>query len=92
MTRIYLRVGACLRPVALAFQDLNAYSVTWCDALVGELHAFKAAKRRLYARTAAPRRASREGAIRAHPQSNSNDKAHALLAWRSNAERVARHW
>jgi hypothetical protein len=42
MTRVYLRVGAGLRPNALAFQDLNAYVAAWRDALVKELR-YKAA-------------------------------------------------
>jgi hypothetical protein len=69
MTRVYLRVGADLRPAALAFQNLDAYVAAWSDALVGDLRAYKAAAAayaaaiRAVARAAAPRRA---GAIPSH--------------------------
>jgi hypothetical protein len=42
MTCVYLRVGAGLRPNALAFQDLDTYVAAWRDALVKELRAYKA--------------------------------------------------
>jgi hypothetical protein len=42
ITRTYLRVGAVLRPNALAYQDLDAYVAAWRDALVKELRAHRA--------------------------------------------------
>jgi hypothetical protein len=44
ITRVYLRVGAGLRPNALAFQDLDDYIAAWRDALVQELAAVYCAK------------------------------------------------
>jgi hypothetical protein len=40
--RVYLRVGADLRPNALIYKDLDAYAAAWRDALVKVLCAYKA--------------------------------------------------
>jgi hypothetical protein len=93
MTRVYLCVGAGLRPNALAFQDLDAYVAAWRYALVKELRAYKAAA--LYCAQAirARLRAEARFLTSGDPQlAKTHHKALALRAWRRNAERMARHW
>jgi hypothetical protein len=92
ITRIYLRVRPVFRPAALAFQDLDAYAAAWHNVLVAGLREYKAAAAASAAATRTRCHAeARFARSRGHAQSNSK-KAHALRAWRRNAERMARHW
>jgi hypothetical protein len=91
--RVYLRVGADLRPNALVYKDLDAYAAAWRDALVKVLHAYRATSDRLFSmlldrlrNEARFRRWNGGKAAKTHP------KARAHRAWRRNAERMQRNW
>jgi hypothetical protein len=89
ITRAYLRVSAGLRPNALAFQDLDAYAAAWCDALVKELRAYKAAADHCFSAILERRRD--EAHFLRMSGAKTHNKASAHRVWRSNADRMARN-
>ena len=91
--RVYLRVGADLRPNAFVYKDLDAYAAAWRDALVKELRAYKVTADLCFSVVlgrcfdeARFLRLNGGKAAKKHP------KARALRAWRRNAERMQRNW
>jgi hypothetical protein len=93
LTRAFLRVSGGFRPDPLAYQDNDAYTAAWRDAIVKELHAYKATANHLFSvvlgRCFDEARFFRWNggkAAKTHP------KARALRAWRRNAKRMQRNW
>jgi hypothetical protein len=91
ITRAYLRVSAGLRPNALAFQDLDAYAAAWRNALVKELHAYKAMVEHCLSEVL-ERRFNESRCYRLMNGAKTHHKVRAHRAWLRNAERMARNW
>jgi predicted site-specific integrase-resolvase len=91
ITRVYARVSAGLRPNALDYQDLDAYAAAWRDALVKELHAYKATAHHCFS-VVLERRRDEARFLRMMKGAKMHHKARAHRAWRRNAERMARKW
>ncbi len=91
ITRAYLRVNAGLRPKVSEYQDLDAYAAAWRDALVKELLAFRATADHLFS-VVLGRCFDEARFLRRNGGKQTHTKAHALRAWRRNAERMQRNW
>jgi hypothetical protein len=95
ITRAYLRVSAGLYPKACEYQDLDAYTAAWRDAIVKELRAYKATADHLFSVVLG--RCFRVDEARflrwnGGKAAKTHTKARALRAWRRNAERMQRNW
>jgi hypothetical protein len=87
ITRAYVRIS----PNACDYQDLDAYSAAWRDALVKKLRANKAMVAHCIGEVV-ERRFKESRCYRLMDGDKTHHKVRAHRAWRRNAERMVRNW